>query len=503
MSNPIRTLCATACALVLGLVVSPVSRAVALEGEVRVQAQLVEAMEDYQRLWSFNGAVAVSIGDEVLLSRGYGEANVEHGIANSADTPFRIASLSKQFTAAAILVLAAQGEIELDAPVADYLSQLDAGIGGAITVRQLLNHTSGLVRDVREMDPNRQDNDHFELTELIALINGTTLQSEPGVEFSYSNAGYNLAAAIIVSVTGERFGDALDRLLFDPLGMAHTAHTDVSSLLAGRAYPYFLINSERSNGAFFDPSSVIGGGSIATSVNDLVIWSQALQGSRPGLPDELREWMTEPQPSGYTLGWYSYAYTIEPGADADYSWLEPPANGWALSHSGVGGGFESYVRIYLDHGVTIAVLSNQTPGYSATIARALAAIILGQDVPAREALAWDEIQSVLFSDGVEAALDLNHALGEAEAFGLPGAEEMLRLVDMLLNARRLDDAVMAAEFFVGVMPEYKYAHALLGKAHQLAGDFGIAVLHYERALSLDPDDGMIIGWRDAAMAGEQ
>jgi CubicO group peptidase (beta-lactamase class C family) len=487
--------------LAFALLASP-SATIAQDGQRglnEVRVELEAAVSDYAELWDFSGAVLVALNGETLHSSGHGMANIEHGAPNTEQTPIRIASLSKQFTAAAVLLLQDAGRLDIDLPVSNYLPELSPQIGEAITLRQILNHTSGLVRDVREMDPERQDNDHFSLSELIALINQTELQSEPGSQFAYSNAGYNLAAAVIEHVTGRSFGTALDELIFSRYGMASSSHVSVSDILPGRASAYFLINGQRSNGAYFDPSSVIGGGSIATSTNDLLIWSELLQGHRDGLPDLLRTMIQEAQPSNYSMGWYSRPYALQSIRSDTAPWLGEDAEGWAVYHSGVGGGVDSYIRIYLDHGLTVVVLSNQTPGYSSVIARALAAIATGRPAPPREHLSWNDIQATLFSEGVDAAIAQSNALSEQGAYGLPGPEEMLRLVDMLLTSRRLQDGIIAARFFVGSMPEYKYAHALLGEAYRLSADYDAAIQAYDAALALDPDDGMIAGWRTLAV----
>ena len=184
-------------------------------------------------------AVGVSKDGKEILTRAYGSADLEHGVANTADTVFEAGSVSKQFTAAAILLLAQAGKLKLDDPVRDYVPELPDYGTPEITLRHLLHHTSGL-RDWGTVTfaagwP-RGSRVHTHAHVLDVLSRQKSLNFPPGAEYSYSNSGYNLMAIIVERVSGKTFAQYTRDVIFEPLGMTHTEwRDDYTRIVKGRA----------------------------------------------------------------------------------------------------------------------------------------------------------------------------------------------------------------------------------------------------------------------------
>ena len=168
----------------------------------------------------FMGSVLVARGEEVLLSKGYGMANLEHGIPNTSHTLFRIASVTKQFTATAILKLQEENLLDVNNSLATYLP--DYPQGKHITIHQLLNHTAGIPSFTNFENFKSKKRMAIELDELIAWFSDLPLDFTPGDRFSYSNSGYVVLTKIIEIVSNLAYADYLHSNIFEPLRMTNS-----------------------------------------------------------------------------------------------------------------------------------------------------------------------------------------------------------------------------------------------------------------------------------------
>jgi len=185
----------------------------------------------------FSGSVLVARDGQVLLDRGYGLANREWLIPNDGETKFRLGSITKQFTAVAIMILNERGLVDLDAPVKTWLPDAPAS-WDQVTVRRLLAHTAGV--------PNFTSFDDFEATKtlpvtvdgLIAKFRDRPLDFQPGEDRKYSNSGYVLLTAVIEKASGKSYADFLAETVFQPLGMSDTGYDTHAAILPRRASGY-------------------------------------------------------------------------------------------------------------------------------------------------------------------------------------------------------------------------------------------------------------------------
>lgn len=222
------------------------------------------------------GLVLAVIRDgKILYQRGYGMADLERGIANTPESVMDIGSVSKQFTAACVLMLARRGKLKLDDPVRQYLPEIP-DYGTSLTIRHLLHHTSGL-RDyltLMALAGMPVTNDYPEEQVLDLIARQKELNFAPGNEFLYSNSGYFLLALIVKRVSGQSLRRFAEENIFKPLGMVHThIHDDFTEIVPHRSIGY----SPRDKGGWqIDMSifDVVGDGAVLTTVGDLFLWDQ-------------------------------------------------------------------------------------------------------------------------------------------------------------------------------------------------------------------------------------
>lgn len=309
-----------------------------------VMAQDVERMDQIIRAAAdkdeFAGAVLVARGDQVLLDRGYGLANREWGAPNAGDTRFRLASVSKQFTAAAVLLLSEEGRIDLDAPVKTWLPDAPAA-WDAVTPRRLMNHTAGLPDFTRFDDYAALKTQPATTQSLIARFRDRPLTFQPGEGWAYSNSGYVVLTAVIEKASGRPYADFVRDRLFRPLGMEDSGYDRADEILPRRASGYTPGDEGVVNADYVDMSVPQGAGGLYSTTRDLLKWEEGLFGGKLLNPESLAA-MTTPARNDYALG-------LE---------VKRRDGGLIVSHSGGIEGFNAFMSRNLDDGMTVIVLGN-------------------------------------------------------------------------------------------------------------------------------------------------
>ena len=236
-----------------------------------------EAASARHEAGELNGIVLVTRGDEVLFRDAFGIADPGSGRELTAETPSRIASVTKQFTAAAILRLAEERRLSLDDTIGAHLPEYPEPAASRITIRQMLNHSSGLPRPAQE---TARETPRTSTQDRLNAFASLSLDFEPGSEHDYSNSGYIVLGAIIEQVTGESFPVALQRLLFDPVGLEHTRAAFDDAIISGLAS-----DVRRSGGGLVeddyrisDRGAPFSAGMLVSTVDDLAKWTRALHG---------------------------------------------------------------------------------------------------------------------------------------------------------------------------------------------------------------------------------
>ena len=320
--------------------------------------------------WSSAGSPGCAIGVAqdglVVLSRAYGMADLEHDIPNTPATIFEAGSVSKQFTAAAVLMLALDGKLSLDDDVRKYLPEVP-DLGRRITIRHMLTHTSGL-RDwgsVAEMSGwGRERRTHTHAHVLDIVSRQSALNFDPGTEFSYCNTGYNLAAIIVGRVSGMPFAEFTRKRIFEPLGMSQTQwRDDYRRIVKNRSTAYSVRDGQvRSLRPIED---VHGNGGLLTTVGDLLTWNLALAESRFGAAfakmQNERGRLNDGTAIGYAAGLFVSDFAGVP----------------AVTHGGATAGYRAFLARYPEQGLSLALLCNASNVSGDGIGGRIARVYLG------------------------------------------------------------------------------------------------------------------------------
>lgn len=295
-----------------------------------------------------------------LINQSYGLADLEGGTPAGAATNYRLASITKQFTAAAVLLLAEDGRLDLDDKLRRWLPSLPA-IADRITLRQLLIHRSGLVdyEDVMEEGTTVPLRD----ADVLRLLEGQqTTYFDPGSEYRYSNSGYALLALVIERASGESFQSFLRQRIFLPLGMKQTlAYVEGGPAIADRAFGYSLVDGSWTRTDQSLTSAVLGDGGIYSSIEDLARWDAALYDDRL-LSDASRR-----------LAFTAWTRTDDVWVDYGFGWR---ITGDRLWHSGETIGFRNVIFRYPRQRLLVVLLSNRNHPEPHSTALAIAQVFL-------------------------------------------------------------------------------------------------------------------------------
>jgi CubicO group peptidase (beta-lactamase class C family) len=319
-------------------------------------------------------SIVVIENGELRLAKGYGLADVEANLRTDERTNFRLASLTKQFTATAILLLARDGRLALDERVRDILPELPAHTAD-VRVRHLLTHTSGLWA-YEDFVPDSQTTQVHDADVPALIAHASGLYFPPGSRYRYSNTGYALLALIVERKSGVPFARYLRERVFEPLKMDSTvAYEAGRSIVPRRAIGYSATEAGFKRTDQSSTSAVLGDGGIYSSVHDLALWDRALD-DHTLLGSQLQEaaWSATRLDDGTAIR-YGYGWFVDGSGDD-----------LRLSHHGETRGFTNVIVKYPRHRLTVIILSNQNGGAPWTIADRVARLY---GAPPGKALSFD------------------------------------------------------------------------------------------------------------------
>ena len=316
-------------------------------------------------------AVGVGIGGKTVLEKAYGMADLEHDVPNKPDTIFEAGSVSKQFTAAAILLLAAEGKLSIDDPVRKYIPELpDYSLDNRVplTIRHMLNHTSGLrdwgsLEGIAGWPRGTRAYTHAHVIEI--LSRQRALNFTPGTRYSYSNSGYNLNAVIVSRVSGMPFAEFSQKRIFQPLGMTRTSwRDDYTRIVKDRAIAYSGAGTLLRQDMPFE--NVHGNGGLLTTVGDLLKWNENFVTPKVGDAALVARQQTVTKfPGGSDM---TYAAGLMLGV---YKGLPE------VSHSGSTAGYRAFLTRFPQQHVSVAVLCNAGTADATAAAHAVSDLYLG------------------------------------------------------------------------------------------------------------------------------
>ena len=328
-------------------------------GPPTMESKIDALMPDYSG--SGPGAsVLVARDGEVLFHKGYGLASLEDRTAATSSTGFRLASITKQFTASAILLLVERRKLGLDDPIRRRLPELPAW-GDAITIRDLLTHSSGII-DYEDILPPGTTAQLHDIDVLHMVAKEQETYFAPGTGYRYSNGGYALLSLIVERASGRRFADFLHENIFVPAGMKSTlAFEEGKSTVPHRAFGYSRAQSGWTRTDQSLTSAVLGDGGVYSSVDDLALWMSALEKG------------TVLSSSSIELASLPSVNTDDPAVRYGFGWrVSLHGNARMIWHSGESIGFRNALLRFPDKGLSVIVLTNRNEGEPKTIALAIA-----------------------------------------------------------------------------------------------------------------------------------
>ncbi len=294
-------------------------------------------MNDLLSKGQFSGSVLLARDGRVLLSKGYGMADIENDVPNSPRTEFRIASVTKQFTAMGVMLLQQEGKLNVRDSVCEFIEECPEA-WQPITLHHLLTHTSGLPENFSIQDFMTLTLSRNPMRDGLEMLKPRPLQSAPGETYRYSNVGYNMLGYIIEQVSGQSYEEYLRDRVWSPLGMNDTGQDRESLLIKRRATGYF---SPTAKAQYLPIDLAAYAGGLYSTVEDLYRWDQALYTEQLLPTSALEAVFTRHQ------GDYGYGWTISDG-----EW------GTVVAHNGAVPGFVSNISRYPDRRATVIILSN-------------------------------------------------------------------------------------------------------------------------------------------------
>ena len=321
-----------------------------------------EYMNATVKLGRFNGYVLVARDGKTIFGKGYGMANFEEDVPVTPQTKFRLASITKGFTAMALMLLQEKGKLNLQDSVCKFLGDCP-DVWKPVTVRHLLNHTSGIPDYAAAPDFMRMISLRLTNDELIARFKDKPLQFAPGENFAYSNSNYILLGQIIEKVSGQPYAVFLRENIFAPLNMRNSGYDDNSALLKHRANGYINQPGGIINAPFMDMSNAYAAGGLYSTAEDLLLWNQALDAGRLVSKKSLEEIFT-PGKGGVGYGWF----------------INRDSNRLVIFQGGLNSGFAASVFRYPEERACVILLNNfeNAAPFLPRIGRDLTAILFNE-----------------------------------------------------------------------------------------------------------------------------
>lgn len=310
----------------------------------------------------FSGAVLLARDGRVLLSKGYGMANLEAEVPNTPQTKFRLGSVTKQFTAMAILILQEKGKLSVQDSVCKYLDSCPQS-WNPITIHNLLTHTSGIPNLTSFQDFRRVKMFPTTALEAIATFKDKPLEFAPGERFNYSNSGYILLGHIIERASGKPYADFLRENIFQPLGMKNTDYDVNSAIIKNRASGYTRGPGGIMNADYINMTIPFAAGGLYSTVEDLYLWDRALYTEKLVSKKSL-EAMNTPFKDGYGYG---------VGVNESFGLKN-------IAHGGGIEGFSTFLSRFINDDGTVVVLSNIDGTNTGGIAKRLGGLLFSDKV---------------------------------------------------------------------------------------------------------------------------
>ena len=423
--------------------------------------QIQDLMSSLYEQGEFNGSILVASRGKVVFSSGFGIANFKTGEKFTTATTSCIASVTKQFTAIGIMMLAEQGRLQYEDPVAKFIKLPECY--RQVTIRHLLTHTSGVL-EYSDLGSGRPD-------KLIFKTN--SLHFTPGQRYEYSNSNYVLLSIVIEKLTGMSFPDFLREKILDPLGMSRTfPYPPQNQKISGVAIGYNQFGKLDD----YNSTEMFGDGGLYSTVEDLLKWDQALYTELLVKPSTLADaFMPGRVMEGTST--YGFGWNIAEGPNGKFVW-----------HTGNTAGFRAYIQRRLDQHRTIIILTNTGPSKRIEIAEAINAILDQKPYALPRRSGPKKMFALIGQRGVDHALHFYDSARQQSNSIYDFSESDMNLLGyyLLYDENKVDAAIKIFELNTKAYPTSSNVFDSLGEAYLKKGDKNSALKSYQRALEIDP-----------------
>lgn len=335
----------------------------AVAAQVVSSGDLAKKVDEYMmtcvKEGNFSGTVLMARKGKILISEGYGMANSELNVRNLPSTKLRLGSLTKQFTAMAVMQLQERKRLSVHDPLSKYIP--DYPQGDKITIHHLLTHTAGIPNLTELPEYRAYMVNPSPVRKTIDLFKNRPLDFTPGEKYKYSNSGYIILSYVIEKASGQSYESFVSENIFKPLNMKNSGYDHQEIILKNRAAGYVLTDEGLMNAPYIDMSVPSGGGALYSTVGDMYLWDRALYKEALVSRESLVAMFT-PYKEGY-----------------GYGWIIANLNGRKIiTHDGSVNGFMTHIARYVDDDACIVILSNIMNSPINEISRDLRAILFGE-----------------------------------------------------------------------------------------------------------------------------
>ena len=438
--------------------------------------QLDKIMNEYHNYNMFDGSVLVAENGKIIYKAAFGLANREWDIPNTTDTKYMIGSVSKPFTAVLMLIQVQKGLIKLDKTVSDYLPEFYNKPAAKITIRQLLNHTSGMPNYdiIKDFFP-RISRQNFTRTEYEKVYMDSALAFEPGTKFAYSSWGYFTLGYIMERVTGKSYAQLMKEDIFDKLGMNSSGSYSHTQIVNKRATGYDYSFGGYTSLDFRDQSNTMGTGDLYSTVEDIFKFHVALSNNTL-LNTQLSAEMFTPgmQPAQYGYGWFNkmFKYTSTDSVASNF-------------HLGMTEGFLSFVVRIPSTNSLIVILCNSSPTDFFGITGNLAKVLYNKPVHLKQPV-HKAVEKLIAEQGAIKAVEGYKRMKTDSAHYYIDWISMNFLAEQLQTLKRYEDARIISENNVAEFPNRDLVMVTMGNIYLALNQKADAITYYKKALAIYP-----------------
>ncbi len=429
----------------------------------------------YTAYGGFNGSVLIAHKGEIIIKKGYGWANMEWDIQNEPHTKFKIASLTKSFTATLIMQLVVQEKLGLHQPISEYLPEYSQSSWKDISIHHLLTHTSGIPNFDKPEKVSRPK-------ELVEQFANEPLDFTPGEKFGYSNSGYILLGYIIETITGKEYAEVLQENILSPLSMNDTGFHRHKSIIKNMSSGYNKIWGKYHHINNPDASSAYAAGAMYSTVEDLLRWNNAVQNStllpREMMDEMFKKHVIDPDFGGH----YGYGWEI-----IDRNIGNTQTQVGTISHGGAIEGYRALNRMIPSDQSSIIILNNTNYAFLNAISQAILNILYDQayEFPKKPIIQF--MKNIVENEGMDKGIkffELNRYNDEYHV----SEQDMIVYGYQFLEAKNPQDAASIFRLAIRTFPDRDNPYDSYAEAMVALGRKEEAIANYQKSLEINPNN---------------